>query len=299
MRVAILGANGQLGTDLVRVLKPRYQETLISLTHKEVEITDKQSLLAMLHAYQPTLVINTPAFHKVEACEEQIERSFEVNTYGVRDLALLCAERNVTLLTMSTDYVFGGAEIRTLPYTEQDPPNPLNVYGVSKLAGEYFVRHLARKYFIVRVSGLYGTAGSSGKGANFVDRMIQLAQEGRAIRVVNDQILTPNPTYWVAKQIEKLIQTENYGLYHATCQGSCSWFDFASEIFNLTGIQAQLFPQTTQGSGAHTLRPRYSVLENAALKLLDLDIMPSWQDGLRGYLRHRYPELIKQQTQIA
>lgn len=285
MKVVLIGANGQLGTELVKILRPCYGEDLVALTHRDVEVSDRLGLRKVLATHQPDLILNTSAYHKVDICEDEIEKTFAVNTFGVRYLAEWCAQEDAALLTMSTDYVFGGDKNRRTPYVETDAPQPVNVYGVSKLAGEYLVRYLTKRHFILRVSGLYGVAGSSGKGSNFVQRMIRLAREGQEIRVVNDQVLTPTPAAWVAQQIKKLIETEHYGLYHTTCQGACSWYEFALEILRLRGFrEARISPITTAETGVRAERPHYSVLENRALRLQGLDVMPHWRDGLRDYV---------------
>jgi len=159
---------------------------------------------------------------------------------------------------MSTDYVFGGDETRTTPYLETDAPAPINVYGVSKLAGEHLVRYLLERHFIFRVTGLYGVAGSSGKGGNFVELMLRLAREGKDIRVVDDQRLTPTYTVDLAQQIAAVIETEHYGLYHATSQGDCTWYEFAAEIFRQSGLGPNLGRAKTGDFGEKATRPAYT-----------------------------------------
>ena len=285
MKITLIGANGQLGSDLVKVLRPVHD--LIPLTHADVEITDRGSVDAMMQAHRPDLVMNMAAFHKVDACEEQIEPTFAVNTYGVRNLALACRAQGAALLHMSSDYVFGGDKTRATPYIETDAPAPINVYGVAKLAGEYFIRYLTDRYFILRVTGLYGVAGSSGKGGNFVELMLRLAKEGRPIRVVDDQRMTPTYTVDLAQQIAALIETERYGLYHATNQGSCTWYEFAAEIFRQSGLAPNLSKAKTGDFGEKATRPAYSVLENKALQSIGLDQMRPWQESLAAYLAER------------
>jgi len=231
MKIALIGANGQLGSDLAKVLPARGHD-LLPLTHADVEIADGESVAAMMQKHRPEIVLNMAAFHKVDVCEEEVEKTFAVNAYGVRNLALACRAHGATLVHMSTDYVFGGDRRRNVPYVETDMPAPINVYGVSKLAGEHLMRYLLDRYFIFRVSGLYGVAGSSGKGGNFVELMLRLAREGKDIRVVDDQRLTPTYTVDLAHQTAAVIETEQYGLYHATSQGDCTWYEFAAEIFS-------------------------------------------------------------------
>lgn len=285
MRVALIGANGQLGSDLVKVLQPAHD--LTPLTHADIEVTDPESVQAMMQGHRPDIVLNTAAFHKVDVCEEEVGRTFAVNVYGVRNLALACLAHGATLVHMSTDYVFGGDRARDRPYVETDPPAPTNVYGVSKLAGEYLVRYMLDRYFIFRVAGLYGVAGSSGKGGNFVELMLRLAREGRDIRVVDDQRTTPTYTVDLARQIAAVIETDRYGLYHATSQGNCTWYEFACEIFRQSGLSPNLSRARTGDFGEKATRPPYSVLENRALKEVGMDMMRPWQESLAAYLEER------------
>jgi dTDP-4-dehydrorhamnose reductase len=282
MKVMVIGSNGQLGTDLAQVLQ---NEELIALTHQDVDICESVGVRATLRRYQPEVVLNMAAYHKVDECEANAEMAFAVNALGVRNLALACRECGCAVLHMSTDYVFDGR--KGTAYAETDQPSPINVYGVSKLAGEYFIKYLLDRYFIVRTSGLFGVAGSSGKGGNFVELMLRLAREGRDIRVVDDQVLSPTYTLDLARQIKVLIQTERYGLYHATSHGACSWYQFAAKIFELAGLSPSLSPQTTAESGARATRPARSELENAALQRLGLDRMRSWEEGLAAYVEAR------------
>jgi len=285
MKIVLIGANGQLGSDLVRVLRPAHD--LIPLTHADVEVADAQSVAAMAAQHKPDLVLSTAAFHKVDMCEQEVERTFAVNVYGARNLALACRDHGAALLYMSTDYVFGGDLERCTPYTESDLPAPATVYGVSKLAGEHLIRAVLERSFIVRVAGLYGVAGSSGKGGNFVELMLRLAREGKEIRVVDDQRTTPTYTLDLARQIAALIETDQYGLYHATCQGECTWYEFAGEIFRQSNLEPNLSRARTGDFGEKATRPAYSVLENGALKRIGLDRMPPWQEALAAYLAER------------
>lgn len=286
MRVALIGANGQLGSDLAKVVFARGHD-LAALTHADVEVTDVASIEAMMQRHNPEIVLNMAAFHKVDVCEEEVENTFAVNVYGVRNLALACRAHGAALVHMSTDYVFGGDETRTTPYLETDAPAPINVYGVSKLAGEHIVRYLLERYFIFRVTGLYGVAGSSGKGGNFVELMLRLAREGKDIRVVDDQRLTPTYTVDLAQQIAAVIEMEHYGLYHATSQGDCTWYEFAAEILRQSGLSPNLGRAKTGDFGEKATRPAYSVLENRVLQGIGMDMMRSWQEALADYLQER------------
>jgi len=285
MRIALIGANGQLGSDLVKVLEPLHD--LTPLTHADVEVTDAESVRAMMGRCRPDIVLNMAAFHKVDACEDEVEKTFAVNVYGVHNLALACRAHDATLVHMSTDYVFGGDKTRNSPYVETDVPTPINVYGVSKLAGEHLIRYLLDRYFVFRVTGLYGVAGSSGKGGNFVELMLRLAREGKDIRVVDDQRITPTYTVDLAKQIAAVIETRNHGLYHATSQGDCTWYEFTAEIFRQSGLSPSLSRAKTGDFGEKATRPAYSVLENKALQEIGMDMMRPWQEALADYLRER------------
>jgi len=282
VKILIIGANGQMGTDLVMILR---QHQLIPLTHKEIEVCDHQRTRRILEEYKPEVVINTSAYHRVDLCEDHLEETFKVNTYAVRNLAQICQDLGSVLVHLSTDYVFGGE--KKSPYREEDLPHPLNVYGVSKLAGEYFIRQICQTYFIIRTSGLYGVAGASGKGGNFVELMIRLAQEGKPIKVVSDQILTPTYTKELAKKMTQLVETGEYGLYHVTNNGQCSWYEFARVIFELVGLHPDLSATTSEEFSAKAKRPLYSVLENANLRKLDLDDLSSWREALEQYLREK------------
>lgn len=284
MHVVVIGSTGQLGSDLIPQLKLAGHH-VSALTHQDIDVTEYASVRHALDPLRPSVVINTAAYHRVDDAEDHPELAMAVNAVGVRHLAVACRELDATLVHLSTDYIFSGTKGR--PYVESDPPDPLNVYGVSKVAGELVLRALWPKHVIVRTSGLYGVAGSSGKGGNFVESMLQLAAAGRPIRVVNDQTFTPTSTSALARQLTTLLHAGTPGTYHATCQGACTWYEFAAEIFRCSGLNPSCAAQTTAERGARAARPPYSVLENAALTHAGIDQMPPWQEALREYLRSR------------
>lgn len=283
-KIALIGANGQLGSDLVKILRQDSNIHLYPLVHSDIDITNEPMVRTVLDDIKPDIVINTAAYHRVDDCETSIDKAFLVNAIAQKKLAGYCSQQNQTLIYISTDYVFGLNKERKTPYKETDVPGPLNTYAISKLAGEYFTRYICQKHFVIRSSGLFGAAGSSVKGGNFVENILKLAREKGRVRVVNDQVITPTYTVDLAKQIHTLIKTENYGLYHATAQGACSWYTFAKEIFRLTKTRVTLNSVTTAEFPTPAKRPAYSVLANANLKNLNLYVMPDWRMGLKNYL---------------
>ena len=287
MRIIVTGTNGQLGTDLCKVLAPF---ELVPLTHKDVEITDMGSVKRAFGGHKPDVVVNTAAFVLVDDCETEPDKAFLVNALGARNVAVASRELGAKLVHISTDYVFGGETgSRTVPYTEFDTPVPLNVYGKSKLAGEDFVRHLCRSYFIIRVSGLFGTAGASGKGGNFVETMLKLAGERDELRVVNDQVFSPTYTGDLARKIAGLIETEYYGIFHVANKGSCSWYEFTKEILRQAGLNTPVVPISSDEYPQKARRPRFSALDNYQLRLLGMDDMQPWEQALGDYLKEKGP----------
>jgi dTDP-4-dehydrorhamnose reductase len=280
MKILILGAGGQLASDLVPALSGH---DVVEMPHAALDVTDSPHVAAALADYRPDVVVNTTAFHRVDDCEEQIGRAFAVNTVAVGTLARMCSAISCALVHLSTDYVFAGDQ--TVPYPEAESPNPQTVYGASKAAGEWLIRQQCPRHFIVRTSGLYGVAGASGKGGNFVNLMLRLADEGKPIRVVADQVLTPTSTRDLAGKIAWLLTTEAYGLYHITNAGQCSWYEFAAQIFRLAGLAPDLSPTTTAAFGAKAKRPAFSVLAHDHLAALGADDLPLWPEALAAYLK--------------
>ena len=283
MKVAVIGANGQLGTDLCRILAGQ-KVSVLPLTRREIDVSDSTQVDRVLGPLQADVVISTAAFHKVEECEKQPAQSFAVNAAGPRNLALACRQNSAVLVHFSTDYVFDGSERR--PYAESDLPRPLNVYGVSKLAGEHMLRLTWERHFVIRTCGLYGVAGSAGKGGNFVETMLKKASEAAPVRVVNDQVLTPTFTGDLAEAVSKLIRTEAYGLYHVSAQGECSWYEFARKIFEFEKLKVDLRPVSSTEFSSPVQRPAYSVLSKQKLSQLRI-AMKAWQEGLASYLAAR------------
>ena len=283
MKVLITGASGQLGTDLCLILQDT--EEAIPLTHAELEITNMDSVTNAFNKHRPDVVINTAAYIRVDDCESAPDKAFLINAIGARNVAVMAQEVGAKLVHTSTDYVFGGeGEPQTTPYTEFDAPVPPNTYGKSKLAGEELVRHLCTRHFVIRTSGLFGIAGSSGKGGNFVESMLRLAKEQAELRVVHDQVFSPTYTGDLARKIAQLINTEYYGTFHITNRGSCSWYEFAKEILRLAGLNTPVTPITSDQYPQKAKRPHFSVLANYHLRLLGMADMRPWQEAIRDYM---------------
>ena len=281
MRIVLIGNGGQLASDLLPLLKERYE--VVSLGHAELDLCDHAAVRARLDRDRPELVINTAAFHRVDHCEEAVSEAFAVNALAVLNLARWCDRHDAALMHFSTDYVFAG-DVAS-PRGEADLPGPLSVYGASKLTGEYLVRQACARHFVVRTCGLYGRAGSSGKGGNFVETMLRLGRKGEPVRVVADQIVGPTATADLARKLVQVLERGDYGLYHVTNAGACSWFEFARAIFELANLRVDLTPISSKQFGAAARRPAYSVLRHDHLAALALDDMPTWRDALARYLR--------------
>jgi len=282
MKIALLGANGQLGHDLEPALQAH---EVIPLTRRDMDVTDFDRTRRVLVDLSPDVILNTTAYHRVDDCESQPELAFQVNALAVLNLVRIANDSDAVLLHISTDYVFDGNARE--PYTESSQPLPLSVYATSKLSGEFLVRAAAQKYFLIRTCGLYGVAGSHGKGGNFVETMMAKAKRLEAIRVVNDQVVTPTYTLDLAHQIAVILPTTHYGLYHVTNEGCCTWYEFAKAIFEISRIDADLSPTSSGLYKTPAIRPRYSVLENALLKRLGLNEMRRWRDALAAYLEEK------------
>lgn len=285
MKVAVVGANGQLGTDVVQTFSDNGDE-VCALTHADIEIANCDSVQSVLGGLQPQVIVNTAAMHQVESCEQAPEKAFSVNALGPLNLARVAQDIGAVLMHISTDYVFDGC--KRSPYVEEDVPRPLNAYGITKLAGEHFVRCTAKKHFVMRTSGLYGKQPCRAKGGlNFVELMLKLARDRGELRVVDSEVVSPTSAEELARQILALSRSDCYGLYHATAEGGCSWYEFAREIFALTDTKVNLRVAASNEFPAKVPRPSYSVLENRALKSQGINRFEPWQRGLRSYLDRR------------
>lgn len=285
MKIALIGADGQLGTDIYSYFKQKGQD-IYGLTQQDIEVCDQEACNSALSLIGPDLVINTAAYNLVDACEEESLKAFEINAGGVKNIAETCLKTGAALIHFSTDFVFGGY-IKNTPFTEDDCPLPVSIYGISKLSGEYIIRYMLKNYYIIRICGLYGHAGSLGKGYNFVELMLSLAKQEKVIRVVNDQVLTPTSTKDIVEKLYELAVAKKYGTYHMTNTGSCSWYEFACEIFKLSGLNPSIMPISTGEFGAKAARPAYSVLDNRNLRLAGFKDLRHWKKALADYLEER------------
>jgi dTDP-4-dehydrorhamnose reductase len=278
-RIVVIGSTGQLGSDLMRVFGPE----AIGLAHPDVEITDEAATTAKLHALRPGWVLNTAAFNRVDDCETDATLAFAVNAIGALNVSRAAAGIGAGVVFFSTDYVFGGDQQRRQPYAESDTPEPLNVYGASKCAGEQLVRLANPRHLIIRTAGLFGQT-TSRKGWTFPELMLQKARTGEHVRVVHDQILTPTYSADLAAKVKELIERGAAGLFHVANAGACSWFDFTAELFRLANVSAELTPITTGQSERRARRPAYSALTSTRLQTFGVAALRPWQDALRDYL---------------
>ena len=284
MKTLLIGALGQLGQDLCRVYD---NEDLVTadLDGGDIsfDIRDREAVTHAIETVQPRIVINAAAALNVPKCEEETGLAYAVNATAARDVAIACNAANARLMHISTDYVFGYGH--ATPISETAIPAPLSTYGASKLAGEYLIAAECPDHLIVRTAAIYGTAPCRAKGGrNFVSMILHLASTRGEVDVVTDEFTTPTYTRALAKQIQLLAEKGEPGLYHATCQGSCSWYEFAKTIFELTNTQVKMNEALQADYPSPVQRPSYSVLENEHLKQQNLDLMPHWKTALEEYL---------------
>jgi dTDP-4-dehydrorhamnose reductase len=284
MRCVLVGATGQLGYDLGRTFEPPGE--LIRLTRADLDLLDDGAIRRTLRTLRPTHVLNAAAYNLVDRAEDEREQAFAINGHAVGTLAQACQELGATFAHFSTDYVFDGR--RTTPYREDDVPNPLSVYASSKLEGERRARDGCARAFVIRVCGLFGVgrAASSGR-TNFVEMMLGLARAGRPIRVVRNQVLSPSYTLDIAPKVWRILRRGAPGLYHLTNSGQTSFYDFAREIFRLSGLSPELSAVTAEEYGARAQRPAYSVLARERLAALGEDDLRTWREALPAYLQER------------
>ncbi|TEU04042.1 MAG: dTDP-4-dehydrorhamnose reductase [Dehalococcoidia bacterium] len=279
MKVLVTGAGGMLAEDLTSCLSERGYE-IVALPRNRLDITDLGAIRAAANKSEPELMINCAAYTKVDKAEKEETRARTVNGFGVQNLCLLCQERDIPLVHFSTDYVFDGT--KESPYTIYDEPNPISAYGRSKLLGEKYILWLLSKFYLIRTSWLFGLYGK-----NFIETMLELGQREKQISVVNDQRGCPTWTYHLAQAVVDLIETERYGIYHITNSEPTTWFEFAREIFRLSGRDIEVLPVTSDQFPRPARRPQNSVLDPFPLTEVLLREMPSWRQALKEYLQRR------------
>lgn len=273
MKILVTGANGQLGREIAR---QGSGHELILTDVTKLDITDNAAVRDFFRTVKPQAVIHCAAYTNVDAAESDVDGAFRVNVVGAQNIAAGCLESGARMVYVSTDYVFDGTKQE--PYREFDPVRPQSVYGVTKEQGESIVRQILGRHYILRTAWLYGD------GNNFVRTMLRLAEQNPSLRVVDDQVGTPTSTVDLARAIFTVLQSDSYGTYHATCQGQCSWYDFAREIFRQAGKQVTVTPVTTAEFPRPAKRPAHSVLDNYMLRMTVGDLMRPWQEALAEYV---------------
>jgi dTDP-4-dehydrorhamnose reductase len=288
VKVHITGYKGQLGMEMTSQLKNAGKGYELILTGiDELDITRIDSVVSYVNKTKPDIIINCAAYTAVDNCETNADTAYRINAIGPRNLAIAAAQIGARLVHISTDYVFNGEGIKTIdgsirPYNEFDCPDPCTVYGKTKYEGELFVQRINPRSFVIRTAWLYG------EGSNFVRTMLRLSRENETVRVVNDQFGSPTSTRELARLIMALMGTDNYGLFHGTCEGQCSWYEFTKEIFRLKGIETEIIPVTSEEFIRPAKRPGYSVLDNYMLRLTTEHRFNDWKDELKAYLLSKY-----------
>ena len=276
-KLIVTGANGQLGRAINQQYAGSAEYELVNTDVGELDITNVEQVMAFTREIKPYAIINCAAYTAVEKCEQEEDLAFRINAVGARNLSIAASETGAKLVHVSTDYVFDGNGTR--PYRETDPVGPQGAYGRTKLAGENFVREFGERHFIVRTAWLYGD------GKNFVKTMLRLSETNDKVRVVRDQVGSPTSAAELAKAIAYLLPTENYGLFHGTGEGDCSWAQFTEEIFRLAGKDTVVEPITSEEYGAAVKRPAYSILENYMFKMTTDFMFADWHDAISAYLK--------------
>ncbi|MBB6670628.1 dTDP-4-dehydrorhamnose reductase [Cohnella nanjingensis] len=276
LTLLVTGANGQLGQEMVRMSSD--QVKIVGYSRQQMDVTNLAQCREVIAALRPDAVIHAGAYTAVDKAESEPDEAYKVNASGTRNLALAAREHGAKLCYVSTDYVFDG--MGTSPYNEFDNTNPQSIYGKSKRAGEVLLQSLHDSYFIVRTSWVYGKYGN-----NFVKTMLKLGAERDSVTVVHDQVGSPTYTYDLGRFLIDLVQTEAYGVYHASNTGTCTWYEFAQAIFEESGMSTKTEPCTTEQFPRPAPRPRYSVMDHSAIRQNGLTDLPPWREALRVFLQ--------------
>lgn len=281
-KIIVTGCNGQLGRAVNQQYAGSTEYELVNTDVAELDITKVDKVLELAREVKPYAIINCAAYTNVDKCEVEQDLAYKINAIGARNLAIAAADTGAKLMHISTDYVFPG-NVSAHPLTEFDRVSPKSMYGATKLAGENFVRDFANRYFIIRTAWLYGD------GHNFAKTMLKLAETNDKIGVVMDQVGTPTSAVELAKAIKYLLPTDNYGLFHGTCEGNTNWAEFAAAVLRLAGSKTEIEPITSEEYKRRfpnsADRPAYSILENYMLKLTTDFSFASWQDAIEVYMK--------------
>ncbi len=278
MKILITGSKGQLGHDLMNEFDKRGVEYM-GVDVAEMDITDAKACRQVITEAKPDAVIHCAAYTAVDAAEDNVELCRKINAEGTKNIAEVCRDLDVKLMYISTDYVFNGEGVR--PWEPDDHREPLNIYGLTKYEGEVYIERLVKKYFTVRIAWVFGV-----NGKNFIKTMLRLGKEKGAVSVVNDQIGSPTYTYDLARLLADMIETEEYGRYHATNEGLCSWYEFACEIFRQAGMDnVRVTPVDSSQFPARAKRPKNSRMDQSKLVEKGFTPLPTWQDALGRYLK--------------
>jgi dTDP-4-dehydrorhamnose reductase len=276
MKIIVTGASGQIGSDLVTTLQNKHE--VFGLNRNQLDVTDSYECVSVIKSIQPDVIIHCAAYTSVDLAETEKEKVFLVNAMGTRNIAIAAEKVQAKVCYISTDYVFDGRTDK--PYQEKDQTNPQSVYGISKLAGEEFIQTICSKFFIVRTSWVFGLHGN-----NFVKTMIKLASEKDSIKVVKDQVGCPTYTLDLSHFLSDLIETEKYGIYHATNSGHCSWYEYAKAVFEESNIAVEVVPCSTSEFPRPAPRPSYSVLEHSSIRSNGFIDLRHWRIALQQYIK--------------
>lgn len=277
MKVLVTGVKGQLGYDVVKDLEKRGHQP-IGVDRDEMDLMDNEAIRTFIMNLKPEAIIHCAAYTAVDKAEEEVETCYQINAESVKVISECAKELDVKLIYISTDYVFDGT--KEGEYVETDVPNPINVYGASKLKGEQYVQTLLEKYYIVRISWVFGVNGN-----NFIKTMRRLGSERDELNIINDQVGSPTYTADLAPLLVDMMETDKYGIYHATNEETCSWYEFANEIFKQSGIEVKTNPITTNQYPTAAKRPMNSRMSKAKLKANGFNLLPTWQEALAHYLK--------------
>lgn len=293
MKILICGGDGQLGSDCVTILQRKHEVVAVDIG--ELDITNLADVEDMIRSTTPFIILNCAAYTQVDACETQKELAWKVNVEGPRNLALSAKKYDSRLIHISTDYIFDGKKKVPEPYIEDDEPNPVSYYGLTKLESEQAIREITNHHIILRTAWMYGV-----QGHNFPKTMLKLALQDprKEIKVVNDQFGSPTWSYRLAQQIEKLIEVNSQGTYHATSEGYCTWYELAGYFLQKMGVPRPLIPCTSEEYPTPAPRPQNSILENGRLKQEGMNVMTNWKSDLDQFVSMFKEPLIDGVTKV-